>query len=289
MGRVDARLMEMQFLARLEREGKIETGEPFDGSPERQMLVSLVEQGYVNGLDTRSNNSGAPMSLMLAARDGQATDLWRLAHKNPDTANVELRMSHRGRVRLSELEQQLKTGRDRDETGLLWAKRHVLTDIAIAILAAGKDAPLSVAHLDMNGLKAINDAHGHPVGDEAIRAFFQAALATLGGQGEVYRNGGDEVVVILPGVDDEAAGKLLDGFVRQLGKEVLLLGDARAETRLTASCGSASTTEPSEDATALLKRADDAEIRAKKKSKEHSPRVSAVAVGEGQVATHAPD
>ncbi|XYH98392.1 GGDEF domain-containing protein [Sorangium sp. So ce1128] len=146
--------------------------------------------------------------------------------------HVNLSISHKGRVRLSELEQQLRTGRDRDDTGLLWAKRHLETDLAIELLSAGNEAPLSVAFLDMNGLKAINDTYGHAAGDEAIRAFFQAVTSTLGQHGEVYRNGGDEVVVTLPRTTDERAGKLLDGLVRQLGKEVLRLGATVTETLL---------------------------------------------------------
>ncbi len=111
----------------------------------------------------------------------------------------------------------------------------------------------------------------------------------LGACGEAYRNGGDEVVVvILPGVGDEEAGKLFDSFVRQLGKDVVVLGDARVEARLTASCGSASTTNPSADAEALLKLADAAQYSAKAESKKHDPRMSTFAVGEGAVTTHAP-
>ncbi|KYF61552.1 hypothetical protein BE11_12795 [Sorangium cellulosum] len=201
---------------------------------------------------------------------------------------ITLTISHKGRVRLSELEQQLRTGRDRDETGLLWAKRHLDTDLAISLLSASNETPLSVVFLDMNGLKAINDTHGHAAGDDAIRAFFQAVISTLGQHGEAYRNGGDEVVVILPGTTDERAGTLLDAFVRQLGKEGLRLSDGTTELTLTASCGSASTVNPAEEAKALLKRADDVQYGAKEKSKAHTPRVSAFAVADGEVRIHAP-
>jgi diguanylate cyclase (GGDEF)-like protein len=291
MSRIDARLLEMQLLAQLER-GDIKllesprNGGAAVGSPERQMVASMIYDGYINGIDSmpRLESAGAG-GLWQYYSDFRAE---HIVNVRSTFVGVPLYISHKGRVRLSELEQQLKTGRDRDETGLLWAKRHLLVDLAIAILSANQDGPLSVAFLDMNGLKAINDTHGHPAGDEAIRAFFQATVETLGGQGEAYRNGGDEVVVILPGVADEDAGKLLDGFVRQLGKEVRVLGDARAEVRLTASCGSASTTNPNEQALMLLKRADGAEIRAKNRSKEHAPRVSAFGVGDGAVTTYAP-
>lgn len=280
---IDARLREMQFLAKLDREGALEVLGPYDGSPERQMLISLVDQGYLNGIDSRGGPHSGPFFLLQAAADHRAETMWRLAHREPNIAKVTLQLSHRGRVRLSELLQQLKTGRDRDETGLLWAKRHLRTDLSIAVLSASVQTPLSVAFLDMNGLKAINDNYGHPAGDDAIRAFFQSALATLGQRGEVYRNGGDEVVAVLPGLADLGASELLARFVRQLSKDCLVLGDGKVELSLSASCGSASTTSPDEDGDALLKRADDAEIRAKNRSRDFNPRVSTISVGDDDV------
>jgi PleD family two-component response regulator len=76
--------------------------------------------------------------------------------------------------------------------------------------------------------------------------------------------------------------------VQQLGKDAMVLGDAKAEMRLTASCGSASTTEPGEDVAALIDRSDQAQAQAKVVSKKHTPRVSAWVVGSGEVQTYAP-
>ncbi|WP_437546090.1 diguanylate cyclase [Sorangium sp. So ce367] len=286
MDRMDARLREMQFLAQLDREGTREYQEKYAGTADQQMIASLLENGYLNDFyDHAAKVHPDGVFHALAARPDFITNLvGMLIIGQP----VTLRIGHRGRVRLSELEQQLKTGRDRDETGLLWAKRHIETDLAIALLSASTEASLSVVFLDMNGLKAINDTYGHSGGDEAIRAFFQAVMSTLGQHGEAYRNGGDEAVVILPRTTDDGAGRLLGAFVRQLGKEVLRLGESRVEVALTASCGSVSTTNPAGNAKALLKRADEVQYRAKNKSKEQSPRVSAIAVGETEVTTYAP-
>lgn len=164
-----------------------------------------------------------------------------------------------------------------------------MTDIAIAVLSAGADSPLSVAFLDMNGLKTINDKYGHAAGDEAIRAYFQAILATVGTGGEAYRgNGGDEVVVLLPNVTDEKASELLSGFVRYLGKESLFLGDEKVEWRLTASCGSVSTSNPNEQAKTLYRHADTVQYRAKAKARECALRASTIAIGDGEVTTYTP-
>lgn len=301
MSRIDARLREMQFLAKLDREGEIHISGSYDGSPERQMLISLIEEEYVNGFDAypvdydeKTWSAGRAMHVHHGIQvESAAMLLTRHPKGGPSQTsfNVCLRMCHKGRVRLSELEQQLKTSRDRDETGLLWAKRHLRTDLAIAILSASAATPLSVAFLDMNGLGLINTDHGHAGGDAAILAFFQAATATLGQRGDVYRNGGDEMVVLLPGVDDTRACELLDGFVRQLSQDALRLGDANTEVRLTASCGSASTSDPNEDAGTVLDRADKVMYRAKSESgppKAYEGRVSAFAAGDAPVKTYPP-
>jgi diguanylate cyclase (GGDEF)-like protein len=291
MSRSDARLLEMQLLARLEREGQIEIKGPYDGSPERQMIISLIDQGYINERGSSAYPyTGGPTSgaghYYLTTR---AQQLDFLMSKREDLPSVPLYIGHRGRVRLSELQQQLKTGRDRDPTGLCVAKRHLLTDLAVALTSVDKATPLSVVFLDMNGLKVINDAHGHRAGDEAIRAYLEAVVATFGEHGEAYRGeGGDEAMVVLPNTSDEGAGKLLGTFVRQLGKDALVLGDAKTAVRLTASCGSASTTDPNEDAAAVLERSDKAQYRAKTESKRHDPRVSTIAVGDGEVTRYAP-
>ena len=133
---------------------------------------------------------------------------------------------------------------------------------------------------------AAERTQGHHAGDQAIRMYLEAVIATFGEHGEAYRGeGGDEVVVILPRVADERAVKLLELFARQLGKDVLTLGDTRL--RLTAACGSTSTTNPDEEATDLFKRADEVQYRAKAESRKHTLRVSTIAVGDGEVTTYA--
>jgi diguanylate cyclase (GGDEF)-like protein len=64
--------------------------------------------------------------------------------------------------------------------------------------------PLSVVMLDLNDLKHINDAHGHPAGDAALRALADALRAAARRADVVGRYGGDEFMAIL--VDCGTAG-----------------------------------------------------------------------------------
>lgn len=63
--------------------------------------------------------------------------------------------------------------------------------------AAGGSGVLAV--LDIDHFKRVNDGHGHEAGDRVLRAVADVLLDTVGECGEVYRWGGEEFVVHLPG------------------------------------------------------------------------------------------
>jgi diguanylate cyclase (GGDEF)-like protein len=57
--------------------------------------------------------------------------------------------------------------------------------------------PLTLLLLDLDGFKAVNDAHGHPAGDEVLRRVSQA-FDRLRRADDCYRIGGDEFAIVLP-------------------------------------------------------------------------------------------
>lgn len=67
------------------------------------------------------------------------------------------------------------------------------------------EAPLSVIEFDLDRFKAINDAHGHAVGDAVLRAFVGATRNVLRQSDFFGRHGGEEFAAILPGTTIEAA------------------------------------------------------------------------------------
>ncbi len=67
--------------------------------------------------------------------------------------------------------------------------------------------PLTVAFLDLDDFKRLNDTQGHDAGDAALRATARALLRALRSSDRVARLGGDEFAVLLPEIDYDAAAE----------------------------------------------------------------------------------
>ncbi|HEU5035143.1 MAG TPA: GGDEF domain-containing protein [Mycobacteriales bacterium] len=110
-------------------------------------------------------------------------------------------------------------------TGLRSRRR--LDDELHAALKAAERAgtPLTVALLDVDGLKRINDTLGHPAGDDLLRALGCAIRATLRANDAGYRFGGDEILLVLTDTDGRAVADIHDRL-RDAGAPAASIGSA---------------------------------------------------------------
>lgn len=69
--------------------------------------------------------------------------------------------------------------------------------------------PLAVVQIDLDGLKAVNDHHGHEAGDALIRQAAACLRAALPENAALARTGGDEYSVLLPNTDAQRADQVL--------------------------------------------------------------------------------
>jgi len=76
--------------------------------------------------------------------------------------------------------------------------------------AKRRSTKVSVAAIDLDGLKGINDEHGHAAGDVALQGLANGLIETLRLGDAVYRVGGDEFVVVLPETDATVVAPVLD-------------------------------------------------------------------------------
>lgn len=76
--------------------------------------------------------------------------------------------------------------------------------------AAETDRSVAVVVIDVDKLKLVNDSHGHPIGDELLRAVSQMVTAQSRAEDTVVRTGGDEFVVVLDNPGDRGAIELME-------------------------------------------------------------------------------
>jgi len=121
---------------------------------------------------------------------------------------------------------------------------------------------LAIGFLDIDLFKRINDVHGHAVGDRVLVTVARTLISVVRDPADVIRMGGEEFLVLLPGIGGEAARQRLDRMRAQVGAAGTGLGiDGLV---VTASIGLATLGPDDVDAASLLRRADEAMYRAKR-------------------------
>ena len=117
-------------------------------------------------------------------------------------------------------------------------------------------APISVAVVDVDHFKRVNDAYGHQTGDAVLRLAARALLASVRGSDFVGRMGGDEFVAVLPGCSEPMAAdraEIIRAAILDSDMTPLLGGDVLGS--VTVSIGVASYRD-GDSIASLLERAD---------------------------------
>ncbi|MDF1781246.1 MAG: GGDEF domain-containing protein [Alcanivoracaceae bacterium] len=142
------------------------------------------------------------------------------------------------------------------------------------------EQPLSIAVLDLDKFKYINDTWGHPTGDEVLRVTAKALTKCLRDGDEMGRFGGEEFLILLPNTDLVGATALAERCRRSL-EAIELFAPNKAAVSISASFGIASMENASASASfngdpeQLIKAADEALYTAKENGRN---RVEAVLV-----------
>ena len=84
--------------------------------------------------------------------------------------------------------------------------------------------PSSVVYFDVNGMKQINDTHGHPAGDAALRHVADVLCKNVRSSDIVGRLGGDEFGVILAQTNQEQANAKAASLAEAIGTTPLRWG-----------------------------------------------------------------
>lgn len=103
-----------------------------------------------------------------------------------------------------------------DSFGIVWDQRYWENDIHQIMKHSNPGDALSLLKLDLDNFKKVNDSLSHTHGDEAIKLASKVMRHTAGGAGEIYRRGGDEFIIIFPGMGEETSNLLAEQLRKDL-------------------------------------------------------------------------
>jgi diguanylate cyclase (GGDEF)-like protein len=116
------------------------------------------------------------------------------------------------------------------------------------------NAPVSVMMFDLDWFKAVNDRHGHAIGDDVIRKFCEITAAALRPNDVFGRLGGEEFAVVMPGSSIEATYVRAERIRTSFAANCRFVANHQVDA--TVSCGLAVSSNTERTLSALLEDAD---------------------------------
>ncbi|HEY7957378.1 MAG TPA: GGDEF domain-containing protein [Polyangia bacterium] len=243
----------------LGRDPRVELPLQDDGISRRHCRVSFEGEHYFVE-DLRSTNgtlvNGDPLKKKRALEPGDRIYLGgcvvKFAHSDALEVGYHAQMD-------------TLVGTD-DLTGLVAKRRFDAAYLRALDTARAVRRPLAVMMLDLDGLKAINDRHGHPVGAHIIAEVGKLIGGVVSPKGAACRFGGDEFAAFLPGMA-KPEGKEVAETIRTWVARHRFEKDG-VIVKPTLSIGVSAFPEDGRTADLLLRRADEALYRAKKNGRD---------------------
>lgn len=223
-------------------------------------LIQCDERGEVTVQDLGSTNgtavNGQSVSRALL-RPGDHLEIGAVSLRLDLLGLDEL--AHLGRV----LERLQQAGRD-PLTGLHTRAflENELPDLSERCIEA--KVPMSNIFLDVDNFKTINDTYGHSVGDEVLSGIARLAMLGVRDTDPIVRYGGEEILILLPGSDEDGATDVAERLRRTVAGHDW--GRTSGGLRVTVSMGIAQR-HPDESQKSWIDRGDRAMYAAKRAGK----------------------
>jgi len=152
-----------------------------------------------------------------------------------------------------------------DQLTGLHNRRYMSRHLDNLIESAGRNGkPLAFLILDIDFFKAVNDGHGHDIGDEVLKEFARRIAANVRGIDLACRYGGEEFVVVMPDTDVSFAFTIAERLRKSIETTPIQISRAPGKLNITISIGIAGADGSGDTSEALLHRADQALYSAKR-------------------------
>jgi diguanylate cyclase (GGDEF)-like protein len=173
---------------------------------------------------------------------------------------------YRSGLKLKEAYRRIEELAELDELTGSFNRRCIMRMLEEQIVhAAQTNAPCSIALIDLDWFKRINDAFGHPTGDEVLRTFAITVFANIRPVDRFGRYGGEEFLLVLPETDERSTARILERLRTIIAE--LDWSAFSPSMRVTISAGVA-TLRANESSDSLLARADRALYDAKARGRD---------------------
>jgi diguanylate cyclase (GGDEF)-like protein len=159
-------------------------------------------------------------------------------------------------------EQDLHSKSYQDELTSLFNRRAIQDAFKEEFFRAKRgEYPLSVAMLDLDHFKSVNDNYGHPFGDRVLKTIAEKMLEITRKKDLVGRYGGEEFLIVFPECELDQSHKILERLRTNMAQQILTT-DSGQEVKVTVSIGIASL-QQNDKIEDLIARADQAMYQAK--------------------------
>ncbi len=181
----------------------------------KELLMYLVMDGLVNG-DAKFTRHGI---------QGGSLDNSNELYLSQDVDSIcrrwvlDATINHRGRLRLQQLRDELRSTRTKEQFGILYSDEYRERDFEVASAFLSQKQSLSILFMDLDNFKGVNDKKGHAVGDQVMVRYLQLVRDLTERKGEAYRGRGDEVTVILSEVDGPTAKQIAEAIRARIESE----------------------------------------------------------------------
>ena len=220
----------------------------------RQMPILIIVEPHDN-------------TRLLRALDMGVNDyLMRPIDKNELLARVFTQLKrHRYTERLRDNVQQSMEMAVTDPLTGLYNRRYMETHLGTLIdQAANRGKSISILVIDIDFFKAVNDTHGHDIGDHVLQEFAGRVSGNIRSIDMACRYGGEEFVLVMPDTDMTLAYRIGERLRQVIASVPFDVGVSKGPLDITISIGIATMQGPDDTPEGVLKRADQALYRAKR-------------------------
>lgn len=232
----------------------------YAGHPLRAALAALMahQQEQITQLERLTSISDGYQSVLQQRNQSLA----QRHQKQVRQLQKIVRISDHYQGSMRDLNEALKIASTQDPLTGLFNRRLMLERLkAEEALAKRRQTPFSIAMIDIDHFKRINDEFGHDVGDTVLVQFALALTGALRAYDICARWGGEEFLVLLPETSGPEALEIANRL--RILIEELQIPAMPAAMPLSVSIGLAQH-DPESDTTRTMKRADDALYQAKR-------------------------